>query len=169
MLSKLASRRVAISLTIAVFIAGVVLIQSGGVSHARRSAPLPTVTATKVVAFAPGGDVDGDGKADPGDTLLYTVTVNNTAAPGAGNDATGVSITDTLSSVTTLVGGSTLVSPIVGADAYNVTGNVRMQPNAAAGLKANDIDPVTGNNTSLTVTAGTATSTQCVVATCLRE
>src|SRR5262249_43552485 len=155
------------SLSLVILAIGMISLRNGNVSHAGSSAPpLPTITASKAITFAAGptGDVDGDGKADPGDTITYTVTVNNTAAPGAGNDATGVSITDTLQNITTLTAGSVQVSPIIGTDAYNVTGNVRIQPNAAAGLKTNDIDPVTGNNTSLTVTAGTATSAQCLAA-----
>ena len=38
----------------------------------------PSVQVVKGVAFATGGDVDGDGKADAGDTLAYTYTVTNT-------------------------------------------------------------------------------------------
>src|SRR5450631_2150381 len=49
----------------------------------------PVIAATQTVTFAPGGDVDSDGKADPGDTLLYTTTITNT-----GTDATGVVLTD---------------------------------------------------------------------------
>src|SRR5439155_23389449 len=45
--------------------------------------------------------------------------------------------------------------------AYNVIGNVRIQPNAAAGLLVNDIDPDTGTNVGLMATAQTISSTQC--------
>ncbi len=43
---------------------------------------VPTITATNVDAITT--DVDGDGRADPGDTLEYTVTINNTAPAGTG-------------------------------------------------------------------------------------
>src|SRR5215467_10174812 len=46
----------------------------------------PTVSATKSAAII--GD-DGDGKADPGETIEYTVTI-----PNAGTDATGVVFDD---------------------------------------------------------------------------
>lgn len=38
----------------------------------------PAIQVVKAVSFAPGGDVDGDGRADAGDTLNYTYTVTNT-------------------------------------------------------------------------------------------
>src|SRR5688572_11689654 len=49
----------------------------------------PTVTATKTDALQI--DVDNDTKADPGDTLRYTVVIGAT-----GEDATGVSFSDTV-------------------------------------------------------------------------
>ncbi len=112
------------------------------------AAPLgaPAITATKVDAFP---DPNADGKADPGETITYTVTVTNTG----GDPATGVVFNDTVDANTTLVPGSTNTSPIVGADAYNVVGNVRIQPNAAQGLLVNDRDPDTGTSTGLTVTS----------------
>lgn len=45
--------------------------------------PVPVLTATKAVMLL--GDVNGNGQADPGDTLKYTVVVTNTgSAPAAG-------------------------------------------------------------------------------------
>src|SRR5207253_2692929 len=61
-------------------------------------APPPTVTATKTDALF--SDLDNDGKADPGDTLRYTVTIT---ANGA--DATGMQFTDNLDPSTTFVAG----------------------------------------------------------------
>ncbi len=52
-----------------------------------------------------------------------------------------------------------IASPIAVDEAYNVLGNVRIQPNAANGLLANDINPNTGNNTGLTA-SGPTSSTQ---------
>src|SRR5687768_9524348 len=72
-------------------------IKSGLVSKAEpqsASLLLPAITATNNDALVT--DVDGDGIADPGDTIEYTVTVTNGAAAGAGNDATAMIFTDTL-------------------------------------------------------------------------
>ncbi len=64
----------------------------------------PTVEADKVDALF--DDVDGDGVADPGDTLEYTVTLTNTGSV----DATGVIFNDTPDANTTLVDGSVTTS-----------------------------------------------------------
>ncbi|MBV9210222.1 MAG: cadherin-like domain-containing protein, partial [Acidobacteria bacterium] len=113
----------------------------------------PTITATMTDSIFT--DVDGDGRADPGDTLQYTVTINN-----GGSDATGVKFTDTLPSSLTLVGGSVNTSPIAIDDTgYSATGNVRITFAAAGGLLANDIDPDTASNAGLTA-SGPATTTQ---------
>jgi uncharacterized repeat protein (TIGR01451 family) len=58
------------------------------------------VSATKAVALLV--DQDGDGQADPGDTLAYTVVLTN----GGGANATGVVFTDTPDGSTALVNGS---------------------------------------------------------------
>jgi hypothetical protein len=108
----------------------------------------PVITATKVDAFP---DPDADGKAAPGATITYTVTVSNT---GTG-DATNVQFNDSVDTNTTLVPGSISTQPIAVNDTYNVVGNVRIQPNAAQGLLANDRDPDTGNNTGLTASGPT--------------
>jgi uncharacterized repeat protein (TIGR01451 family) len=104
---------------------------------AALAAPLvPSLTATKTDSFS---DPDGDGKAEPGDTITYNVTVTNN-----GTDATNVQFTDTLDPNTTLVPGSVATQPIASNDSYNVLGNVRIQPNASGGLLANDCDPDNG-------------------------
>ena len=113
----------------------------------------PTITATLA------DDIGLGAKKNPGDTITYTAIITNTA--GAGNDASNVVYTDILDSNTTLVGGSVKSTPIAFDDAYNVIGNVRIQPNAAAGLLVNDIDPDTGTNLNLTATAQTISSTKC--------
>jgi uncharacterized repeat protein (TIGR01451 family) len=68
-------------------------------------------------------DVDLDGKADPGDTLKYTVQIGS-----SGQDATGVTFTDTVDPNTTFVGGSLAASPVATNDTFpvTVTGNVRI-------------------------------------------
>ncbi|HXD11426.1 MAG TPA: hypothetical protein VN653_15275, partial [Anaerolineales bacterium] len=48
----------------------------------------PTISATKTDTII--GD-DGDGKADPGETIEYTVVINNSVS-----DATGVTFNDVL-------------------------------------------------------------------------
>ncbi|HZI18137.1 MAG TPA: Ig-like domain-containing protein [Pyrinomonadaceae bacterium] len=125
---------------------------AGGAAPAEAApkvAPLPvpvpapaaaaaTLVVTKVDSFA---DPDMDGKADPGQTITYTVTIQNT-----GNmDATNVTMTDTVDPNTTIVGGSVVASPLGSNDTYNVIGNVRIQPNSAQGVLANDRDTNSGN------------------------
>src|SRR6185369_3338136 len=114
--------------------------------------PSASITATKVDAW--DDTATPDGKAEPGQTVTYTVTITNTG----GTSATGVTFTDTIDPNTTLVGGSVATQPIAVPDSYNVIGNVRIQPTAANGLLANDRDPDTGNNTGLTA-SGPTTST----------
>ncbi|HEY9284093.1 MAG TPA: Ig-like domain-containing protein, partial [Pyrinomonadaceae bacterium] len=97
----------------------------------------PSLTATKTDAFP---DPDGDGKAEPGQTITYTVTVTNNGP----DDATGVVFNDTVDANTTLVPGSVRTQPVAAGDSYNVLGNVRIQPGAAAGLLANDCDADNG-------------------------
>lgn len=119
---------------------------TGGVSM------VPSITATKVDSIAT--DVDTDGRADPGDTLLYTITINN-----SGTDSLNTVFTDTISSNTTLVPGSVNTSPIAFDDAsYTAAGNVRITIPAASGVLANDIDPDTGTNTGLTASSGTTSA-----------
>jgi hypothetical protein len=123
---------------------------------APQPAPLfaaPNITATKVDAW--DDSATPDGKAEPGQTVTYTVTITNTGDA----DATGVTFNDSVDTNTTLVPGSVNTQPIAIADAYNVIGNVRIQPNAAQGLLANDRDPDSGNNTGLTA-SGPTTSAQ---------
>jgi hypothetical protein len=113
----------------------------------------PNITATKVDSW--DDSATPDGKAEPGQTVTYTVTITNTGDA----DATGVTFSDSVDTNTTLVPGSVNTQPIAVADTYNVIGNVRIQPNAAAGLLANDRDPDSGNNTGLTA-SGPTTSAQ---------
>jgi len=113
----------------------------------------PNITATKTDSFA---DADADGKAEPGETITYTVTISNTG-PGA-TDATNVTLTDTIDPNTSFTG-TAVGSPVAFDESYNVIGNVFIHPNAAQGLLANDINTNTGNNTLLTASGGT-TSTQ---------
>lgn len=80
----------------------------------------PIISATKVDSLFT--DVNGNTKADPGDTLQYTVTISNTGP----DPATNVNFTDTISTNTTLVAGSVNIGPIAGDDAYTTIGNTRL-------------------------------------------
>ncbi|HZJ22725.1 MAG TPA: DUF11 domain-containing protein, partial [Anaerolineales bacterium] len=60
----------------------------------------PTILATMTDAFV--GVHDGDGKADPGETIEYTAVIQNSGA----DPATGVTFNDIIDLNTTLVDGS---------------------------------------------------------------
>lgn len=107
----------------------------------------PLITATKSDAFP---DPDSDGKAVPGDTITYTVQVNN-----SGTDATGVVFNDTVDANTTFVAGSITTTPVAFDDTYSAVGNVQINVPAAGGLTSNDSDPDGG---PIVATAGTTTS-----------
>ena len=108
---------------------------------------VPTVSATKTDALFT--DVDGDLQADPGDTLTYTVNVN-----ASGDDATGVTFTDTVDPNTAFVPGSLTATPVAVDDTYAATGNVRISV-AAPGVLGNDFAGVP----NATITAPPITST----------
>ena len=93
----------------------------------------------------------------PGATINYTVTVTNNGT----TPATGVTFTDTVDANTTLVPGSVSTQPIANPDAFNVIGNVRIQPNSTQGLLANDCDPDNGlvcSSAGLTASGPTSTA-----------
>src|SRR6185436_5625324 len=112
------------------------LLRMVGVSRASRqpyslaSALAPSVSATKTDALFT--DVDGDLQADPGDTLKYTVNIN-----ASGDDATGVTFTDTVDPNTAFVPGSLRATPVAVNDTYTATGNIRISV-AAPGVLGND-------------------------------
>ena len=93
----------------------------------------PTVTVTAQLRDTLLIDVDGDGKADPGDTLHYTVTIANSGS----SNATGVGFNLTLDSNTALSGGVS-ASPVAVNDTYAVNGNVSISVPAGSGLQSND-------------------------------
>src|SRR6185503_10241979 len=90
----------------------------------------PSITATKTDSFP---DLDGDGKAAPGETITYDVNISN-AGPDA---ATGVNFSDTIDPNTTLVGGSLKVSPLAFPDVYVAAQNTQLIV-AAPGVLTND-------------------------------
>src|SRR5574341_105100 len=73
---------------------------------------LPLVYALKTVQLAAGGDVNGDGRVNPGDTLQYTITLTNSGA----TPATGVVLTDAIPANTTYVANSTTLNGAAVAD-----------------------------------------------------
>ena len=98
--------------------------------------PPPVVTATKAgVIF---NDVDADSKADPGDTIRYTITVSD-----ATQDATNVHVTDTPDPNTTFVG-PVVVSPLAFPDVYQSVGNMTLtSASIGANCGANPLHSVT--------------------------
>ncbi|HYV10908.1 MAG TPA: Ig-like domain-containing protein, partial [Pyrinomonadaceae bacterium] len=81
---------------------------------------VPTITATKVDSFT---DADLDGKAEPGQTIKYTVNIG-----AAGEDATGVTFKDMVDPNTTFQAGTLAASPVGVNDTFpvTVTGNVKI-------------------------------------------
>ncbi|MGE0886656.1 MAG: beta strand repeat-containing protein [Blastocatellales bacterium] len=111
----------------------------------------PMVTATKSAVIAPGGDLNGNGFVNPGDTLMYSVVVGNSSM-----DALNVVFTDTLNANLTLVGGTVAASPIAVNDSYSTLGNVCITVPVGSGLLANDINP---QGTGTVAASAGATST----------
>jgi uncharacterized repeat protein (TIGR01451 family) len=108
------------------------------------------ITATKTYTII--GD-DGDGKADPGEIIEYTVTIPNSGS----TDATGVTYNDTIDANTTLVGSSTAASPLGIDDSYSAIGNVSIAIPAGSGVLANDY---LGLNSPATIAAFDSASAQ---------
>ncbi len=101
------------------------------------------MSVTKVAAFAPGGDVNGDGKFQPGDTILYTVVLTN----NGNTDLTNVSFADVLDSNTTL--GNVDVSPLAHNDTYTAVANTLLEVGVTHGSSpaAQVSGSVTANDT----------------------
>src|ERR1044072_3234696 len=121
----------------------------GSLAAARAAtfAVAPLISATKQDAFPS----HPSGKAEPRDTITYTVQVTN-----SGTDATGVVYSDTVDPNTTFVPGSITTTPVAIDDSYSAIGNVQINVPAASGLTSNDSDPDGG---TVTAVAGSTTST----------
>jgi hypothetical protein len=125
--------------------------------------PVAPLAATVTASLA--DDISLANKKNPGDTITYTATINNGGASPA-DDATGVIFSSILDANTSLVPFSLNAQPIARADSYGASGNIPISL-AAPGVLTNDIDPMSGTNSGLTVTevqgsaanVGTATNT----------
>src|SRR6266404_9628484 len=109
-MSLSSARKRLVLIAVVVLCAVVAFAKFGPVSGARNALsmllPPSLITATKTDTVST--DADGDGRADPGDTIQYDVTVTN----GAPGDGTGVKFTDTIDSNETIVANSLQVSPV---------------------------------------------------------
>ena len=106
----------------------------------------PSVVASKTDELFT--DVDGDLQADPGDTLKYTVAIS-----AMGEDATGLSFSDTVDPNSAFVPGSLTATPVAVDDGYSATGNVRISI-GAPGVLGNDFAGLP--NASLSVPSSTS-------------
>src|SRR5215813_10852070 len=92
--------------------------------------PLPPVSVITATKSAMLNDTDGDGKADPGETITYSVTVTN----NSGSDVSGLSFMDTIDPHTTLINGSSVLAK---DDSYSTIGNVNINVPLGQGVLAN--------------------------------
>ncbi len=79
----------------------------------------PAVSVVKTIVFAPGGDVNGNGKADPGDVLNYKFTVTNNGNVSLNdvkvtdaNDGVGAAVVVVVPTVVTTDNGSAAAGTI---------------------------------------------------------
>ena len=123
-----------------------------------KAAPEPAALAPTIVATKDDGLATATTVA-PGGTINYSVNIKNNGTVSPTDDATGVTFTDIIDAHTTLVVNSAVAAV---SDRYSAIGNVQLSiPDGSTDLLANDIDPDTGNNTGMTVTAETKSSTAC--------
>jgi uncharacterized repeat protein (TIGR01451 family) len=121
----------------------------GAVPRLVHAAPsTPAVTATKSDTLM--GDADGDGLADPGDTLRYSVVVSNSGS----SEALGVVFSDTLDANTAL-SGTLQASALARSDTYTATQGTALVVGAGSGVLANDFGLPAPSASSL---AGAATA-----------
>lgn len=110
---------------------------SGWIADATPTAPRPaaspgTVGVTMTAMLLT--DVDGDGAADPGDTLHYTIVAQNTS----GATVTGLQLASTVDPNTTLVAASVRSSPLLRDDAD--VGSFNYLENAPAAAVAPNLE-----------------------------
>ena len=111
----------------------------------------PTVTATKTDSFP---DPDNNNQADPGETLTYTVNIG-----ASGEDATGVTFTDTVDPNTTFVPGSLTATPVAVDDSYSAWAMLESQyRRPAACFGRNDFGRPGGDSQRLRATSAPPTA-----------
>ena len=123
-----------------------------------RIAPAATLGVTKVAVFAPGGDLNSNGLFDPGDTILYSVTLTNTGTV----DLTGVTFNDILDG--NLTQGAVNASPLAFDDTFSAVANTLLEvgvthgafpaAQVAGSVTANDAEFL-GDTFTLTKLGGT--------------
>jgi hypothetical protein len=86
------------------------------------------ISATKTDTII--GDTLGDGKAQAGDTIKYTITVQNNSAT---ETATGVTLNDMVDPNTSIITDSIHAQPQARNDAYTTVGNTLLKVGVAAG------------------------------------
>lgn len=118
-----------------------------GVTAVSSVSSSPVISATKTDVLVVDNNANND--ADPGDTLRYTITVEQSGTTAAA----GVTFSDTLDPNTTLVAGSLRTTPIARNDSYTSLGNVGITVPPANGVLANDNDP-DGQSVSVIAAAG---------------
>ena len=85
------------------------------------------IGASKTAALAPGGDANGNGAADPGDALQYSIVLTNTGASPVNN----VTLSDPIPANTEYVAGSSSPPGTFGGDTLTVNVGT-LNPGAAA-------------------------------------
>ena len=110
----------------------------------------PIITVTKSDALLT--DADNSSGLTPGDTIRYTIEIENTGDI----NATNVVFDDVIDNQTTL-NGVAHISPIAFDDSYSSLGNVGITVPAVSGVLANDVDP--DNSVALSVTAAAGATT----------
>ncbi|HEV2882779.1 MAG TPA: Calx-beta domain-containing protein [Pyrinomonadaceae bacterium] len=112
------------------------------------------ITATKTAAIV--GDTLADGKAQAGDTIKYTITVNNNSTT---DTAAGVVLNDTIDPNTTIVTDSIHAQPQARDDVYNAVGNTLLE----AGLAAPSGNPAVTSTVKVFDNDGAATDPSTLV------
>lgn len=84
-------------------------------------------------------------RSPPGDTLRYTITIQNTGD----QNATNAVLNDTIDNNTVFVPGSLQTTPIARNDSYSTVGNVQLTPVGSSVLQ-NDSDPDGSGGLSVT-------------------
>ena len=128
--SKIHTWRI-LTFCLAAFVSTISILATVTIARAAILA-LPVISVTKSDAIINDGvplSEAADGKADPGETIEYTVVINNSGP----DDATGLTYTDTIDPNITL-SGSASVSPVAINDTLpvTVTGNVAISTSLMA-------------------------------------